>query len=68
MTIEVFAGKRKNLFFEFRNLMSKVNEFKIIKDTHRREEIIAILQERYGYTREKAESEMMAHYSEMILA
>ncbi len=69
MTIEVVGGKWKNFFSEIRTRLDKRsdNQHQPSRDGIQRKEFIGILQERYGYTKEKAEAEMSAHYSEIIL-
>jgi len=68
MTIELVEGERRNFFSKMRTLLHKRSSDNPDRASLKREEFIALLQKRYGYTREKAEAEMDAHYSEIILA
>ena len=67
MTIEVVEGKWENFFSEIRTRLDKRSDNQLSRDGIKREQFVGILQERYGYTKEKAEAEMSAHYSEIIL-
>ena len=67
MTIVVVDGKLKNFFSEIRTRLDKRSDNQLSRDSIKREQFVRILQERYGYTKEKAEAEMNAHYSEIIL-
>ena len=67
MTIDVVEGKWKNLFSEIRTRLNKRSDDQLGRDSIKREEFVGVLQERYGYTRERAEAEMSEHYSEIIL-
>ena len=67
MTIEIVEGKWENFFSEIRTHLDKRSDNQLSRDSIKRKEFVGILQERYGYTQEKAEAEMSAHYSEIIL-
>ena len=67
MTMEVIEDKMKYLYNGIRTRLDKLKDKQLLKDRIKREEFVGILQGRYGYTREKAESEMSAHYSEILL-
>jgi uncharacterized protein YjbJ (UPF0337 family) len=67
MTTEIVEGKWRIFFSEIRTRLDKRSDNPIRRDGIKREEFVGILQERYGYTKEKAEAEMSAHYSEIIL-
>ena len=67
MTIDVVEGKWKNFFSEIRTRLDKRSDNQLSRDSIKREQFVRILQERYGYTKEKAEAEMNTHYSEIIL-
>ena len=67
MTINVIEGKWKNFFGEIRTRLDKRSDNQLSRDSIKREEFVGIIQQRYGYTKEKAETEMNVHYSEIIL-
>ena len=67
MTIEVVEGKWKSFFSEIRTRLDKRRDKQPSRDSIKREQFVRILQKRYGYTKEKAEAEMSAHYSKIIL-
>jgi uncharacterized protein YjbJ (UPF0337 family) len=67
MTTQVVEGKWKNFFSEVRTRLNKRSDNQLSRENIKREEFVGVLQERYGYTREKAEAEMSAHYSEILL-
>jgi hypothetical protein len=55
-------NKRVGLWQRFRNLQSKRRNSQLEKVISQRERSISILQNRYGFTREKATSELDRHY------
>ena len=67
MTIDIKKGKWENFFSEVRTRLDKRSDNQLSRDGIKRKEFVETLQERYGYTREKAEAEMNTHYSGIIL-
>ncbi|PKN94713.1 MAG: hypothetical protein CVU44_02575 [Chloroflexi bacterium HGW-Chloroflexi-6] len=67
MMIGVVKEKWENFFGEVRTRLDKRSDDQLTRDGIKRKEFVGILQERYGYTQEKAEAEMSAHYSGIIL-
>jgi uncharacterized protein YjbJ (UPF0337 family) len=67
MTIDTIKGKWENFFSEVRTHLDKRSDNQLSRDGIKRKEFVETLQERYGYTQEKAEAEMSKHYSGIIL-
>ncbi len=62
-TMNIFWVKTFDLF---RSWQHNLNEIRETRKNARRERFIAILQDRYGYSKLKAAQEMDKHYSEII--
>ena len=62
MTSDVVITKSKKLSSKFRIWWKKRSDDRLIKANNKREQSIGILQKRYGYTKEKATSELDEHY------
>jgi uncharacterized protein YjbJ (UPF0337 family) len=62
MTSDVIKTKSKKLPSKFRIWWKKRSDGRLIKANNKREQSIGILQKRYGYTKEKATSELDEHY------
>ena len=67
MTSDVVKTKSKKLLGKFRIWWKKRSDDRLIKVNNKREQSIGILQKRYGYTKEKATSELDEHYSKARL-
>lgn len=63
MINDVAQGNWKNI----RNWWKKRSNNQLVRDNSKREQSIGILQKRYGYTKEKATSELDEHYSKARL-
>ena len=59
--------KSKKLPNKFRKWWKKRSDDRPVKDNSKRVKSIEILQKRYGYTKEKATSELDEHYRKAIL-
>ena len=62
MISNVVKTKSKKLPSKFRVWWKKRSDDGLIKANNKREQSIRILQKRYGYTKEKAASELDEHY------
>jgi uncharacterized protein YjbJ (UPF0337 family) len=62
MKNDVAETKSKKLPSKFRIWLKKRSDDRLIKANNKREQAIGILQKRYGYTKEKATSELEEHY------
>jgi uncharacterized protein YjbJ (UPF0337 family) len=62
MISDVVKTKSKKLPGKFRIWWKKRSDDRLIKANNKREQSIGILQKRYGYTKEKATSELDEHY------
>ncbi len=62
MIDNVVEEKRKKLPTKIRRWWKKRRDDQLIKANSKRELFIGILQKRYGYTKEKATSELDEHY------
>ena len=67
MTIETIEEKLKRFSGEVNFWWDRRSHGDLLKNNSQREEFIGILQERYGYTEQKAASEINKHYSKIIL-
>jgi uncharacterized protein YjbJ (UPF0337 family) len=63
MINDVIDGKWKELRGKIRKWQDKRSDDQLIQVNSKREQFIGILQKRYGYTQEKAVSELNRHYS-----
>jgi uncharacterized protein YjbJ (UPF0337 family) len=62
MKNDVVEAKWRKLPDKVRIWWKKRSEDRLIKANNKREQSIGILQKRYGYTKEKAASELDEHY------
>ena len=67
MINDVFDAKWKELRDKIRNRLEKRSDDQPAKMNFKNEQFVGILQKRYGYTKEKATSELNKHYSKIIL-
>ena len=64
----VIAVKLQEYNGKIRGWIDKRANEQLIRNNREREQFTAILQERYGYTKEQAESEQSLHYSNIRLS
>jgi uncharacterized protein YjbJ (UPF0337 family) len=62
MNSDVFAGKWKQVQGNMKELWGKLTDDDIVKIEGNRDKLLGAIQERYGYTREKAEEEIKRHF------
>jgi uncharacterized protein YjbJ (UPF0337 family) len=62
MNSDVFAGKWKQVQGNMKELWGKLTDDDIVKIEGSRDKLLGAIQERYGYTREKAEEEIKRHF------
>jgi hypothetical protein len=62
MINNVAETKSNTLPSKFRIWLKKRNDDRLVKANNKRAQSIGILQKRYGYTKEKATSELDKHY------
>jgi uncharacterized protein YjbJ (UPF0337 family) len=62
MINDVIETRSKKLPSKIRNWWKKWGDDQLAKANSKREQSIGILQKRYGYTKEKAASELDEHY------
>jgi uncharacterized protein YjbJ (UPF0337 family) len=67
MKNNIIAGKWNEFRGKIGDWQEKLSSTQPVKANGNREEFVGILQERYGYDKEKAESELEKHYSKIIL-
>ncbi len=67
MKNNLIAGKWNEIRSKIDQWRATPNPADPPRDDKDREKMIAILQKQYGYTQEKAESELNKHYSKIIL-
>ena len=67
MINDVIETRSKKLPSKIRNWWKKRGDDQLAKANSKREQSIGILQKRYGYTKEKASSELDEHYPKAIL-
>jgi uncharacterized protein YjbJ (UPF0337 family) len=65
MIYDVIEEKRNEFGGIIRKWWNKIGEDRQIKAKSQQERYIGILQKRYGYTKEKAISELNTHYSKI---
>ena len=58
MNADILQGKWKQLQGEIKEQWGKLTDDELDKIEGRRDKFVGLLQERYGYTREKAEEEL----------
>jgi uncharacterized protein YjbJ (UPF0337 family) len=57
MNKDIFEGKWKEMRGQFKEWWGKLTDDDLEQAAGKTEQIVALLQQRYGYTREKAEEE-----------
>lgn len=62
MNSDVFAGKGKQVQGSMKEWWGKLTDDDIVKIQGNRDTLLGAIQERYGYTREKAEEEIKRHF------
>lgn len=67
MNNDVIEVKWKEFSGKIRALREKLTEDQLTLSTSQREQFVKILQKRYGYSQEKALSELNEHYSKINL-
>ena len=67
MLKNAFEIKRKEISTIIHSWKDKLGDDQLALDNSQREKFLRILQERYGYSEEKALSELNQHYSKIIL-
>jgi len=67
MINDVLEAKWKEISTIIRSWRDKLIDNQLALNTGQREQFVGILQERYGYSKEKALSELNQHYSKVIL-
>jgi uncharacterized protein YjbJ (UPF0337 family) len=67
MRTNIIAGKWNELRGKIGDWQEKLSSAQPIKAKDNHDEFVEILQYRYGYNKEKAESELEKHYSKIIL-
>ncbi len=60
MNSDVFAGKWKQLKGSMREWWGELTDDDLERIAGKKDKLVGILQERYGWTRERAEDEVMA--------
>ena len=63
MINDVFEVKWKEFRGKIRKWWDERSGARLVKVNSKREQFVGILQKRYGYTKEKATSELNQHYS-----
>jgi uncharacterized protein YjbJ (UPF0337 family) len=64
MNSDVFAGKWKQVQGSVKEWWGKLTDDDIVKIEGSRDKLLGAIQERYGYTREKAEDEIKRRFPE----
>jgi uncharacterized protein YjbJ (UPF0337 family) len=64
MNSDVFAGKWKQVQGSMKEWWGKLTDDDIVKIEGNRDKLLGAIQERYGYTREKAEDEIKRRFPE----
>lgn len=64
MNSDVFAGKWKQVQGSMKEWWGRLTDDDIVKIEGNRDKLLGAIQERYGYTREKAEEEIKRHFPE----
>ena len=64
MNSDVFAGKWKQVQGSMKEWWGKLTDDDIVKIEGNREKLLGAIQERYGYTKEKAEDEIKRRFPE----
>ena len=67
MNRDVFEGKWKQIRGVAKSWWDKPSDDQPMLNNSQREQFVGILQKRYGYTKEKATSELNEHYSKIKL-
>ena len=68
MTSGIIHGKWNQLRGYIRKWLDNRSDVRLTRVDHQREQLIGILQKRYGYTQEKASFELNKHYSKVRLS
>jgi uncharacterized protein YjbJ (UPF0337 family) len=66
MNSDVFAGKWKQMKGQAKEWWGKLTDDDLTRIEGNRDKLVGALQERYGYTREKAEEEINRRTSGMV--
>jgi uncharacterized protein YjbJ (UPF0337 family) len=64
MNSDVFEGKWKQVQGSMKEWWGKLTDDDVAKIQGNRDKLLGAIQERYGYTREKAEEEIMRRFPE----
>jgi uncharacterized protein YjbJ (UPF0337 family) len=67
MTNDVTHGKWDELRGKIREWLNNPSDNQLVKGNSKREQFVVILQKRYGFSQEKATSELNTHYSKARL-
>jgi uncharacterized protein YjbJ (UPF0337 family) len=62
MNSDVFEGKWKQVQGSMKEWWGKLTDDDIVRIEGNRDKLLGAIQERYGYTREKAEEEIKRHF------